>query len=235
MKSIAQSVRDDVEEGRPIRANRQYEVVRSATLEDGRSPLEGMAELVVALWQADRQLEALQATRDLESFLRDCRQEMVDELRRPPQPVPWSEIASALGTSKQAASQRYGGQLDEPALPVRPGPMSEGRRSFQCTVNPSFLKTNSPITLPRDLNEWASEHLLADDKGASIALMIEGPDGTAVAGRLRYSETRGRGYYQLSAPRGSFGVRLGERLEVTVERTGDGAARVRLRNVWGIR
>lgn len=230
MTAIGTAVQERVHDHLPLGADARYEIVRKVTLEDGRSPLEGLAEIVVSLSLANRALEALEASIELEEFLRDFRHDLVDELRHQTPPQSWTEIAAALGVSKQAARERYGVAEDSPRRGSRPGPQSDRQRSFFFDVNKSFLSGSSPITIPTELNEWVAERLLEDRKGASKAIMIEGLNKTSLVGRLRYSVTGGHGYYQLNAPRGVLGLRFGERIEVILV-VEDAFARVRIRKL----
>ncbi|MCA1704214.1 MAG: hypothetical protein LC808_13490, partial [Actinobacteria bacterium] len=135
------------------RAAQRYEIVSSETLADGRSPLEGLAEIVIHLMVNDRPLEALEATVELENFLADLRADLVSDIRRGQPSTSWQAIADALEVSKQAVLQKYASRdLSSRRLGrIRPGPQPrlDSVCEFVFCVNKSFLTTNSPITIPR--------------------------------------------------------------------------------------
>lgn len=219
---------------RQERASQRYDIISSETLADGRNPLEGLAEMVVHLMVNGRPLEALEATVELEDFLADLRADLVSDARRGEPPTPWQPIADALGVSKQAVLQKYGArQLSERLGRVRPGPppRSDAACEFVFSVNKSFLTTNSPITIPRHREDFVEANLLRRVKGDSVGLTFIRPDGASVAGRLRYSENQGGGYYQLNAPRGAIAARLGESFKVRFAATSSRSLRVELQRL----
>ncbi len=160
---------------------------------DGRSILEGLAK---KLWEVrwDDTLAALAIARELQDLLEDETDELAEDCIRAG--ASFEDVAVAYGISRQGARQRWAiGRPESGRRRPRPRArlgthITDGEASFVFDVNKSFVRYNSPITIPKVCYRFFREHVGERDV---TVVTPDGPNaglgGLTVGDRVRVTTT----------------------------------------------
>jgi len=184
---------------------------------DGRSIMEGLAGTIWRLrW--DDPLAALALARHLQDLLEDETDELAEDCIRAG--ASFEDVAVAYGISRQGARQRWATARSETGR-RRPGPrarlgthIADDKASFVFEVNRSFVRYNSPITIPKVCYRFYKEHVGERD------VTVVTPDGRRHQGHVRHGVSGGgNSYFQVTCPHtdpntGLGGLVPGDRVRV---------------------
>lgn len=198
-----------------------------------RSILAGLAD---KMWEVrwDDPLGALAIARELQDLLEDETDELAENCIRAG--ASFEDVAVAYGISRQGARQRWAATRSETGR-RRPGPrarlgtrITDDEASFVFDVNKSFVRYNSPITIPKVCYRFFKEHVGERD------VTVVTPDGRRHQGHVRHGVSGGgNSYFQVTCAHtdpntGLGGLAAGDRVRVTTTASTQGVE-VRLDHV----
>lgn len=190
------------------RADDYSEAALVAADADGRSIIEGLAD---KMWEVrwDDPLAALAIARQIQDLLEDETDELAEDCLGAG--ASFEDIAVAYGISRQGARQRWASIRSDTGR-RQPGPRARlGTRitadeaSFVFDVNKSFVRYNSPITIPKVCYRFFKEHVGERD------VTVVTPDGRRHQGHVRHGLSGGgNSYFQLTCAHTDPNTGLGD-------------------------